>query len=126
MTSVAVVILNFNGETLLAQFLPSVFEHSRQTRIIVVDNGSSDGSLSLLKKSFPEIEVIALPKNLGFCGGYNSALAQIDSKIVVLLNSDVEVTKDWLHSPVQLLTSNPRTVAVQPKILCYQNKKQFE
>jgi len=126
MTNVAVVILNFNGEKLLPQFLPSVLAYSGQAKIIVVDNCSTDGSVSLLKKSFPQIELILFKKNLGYCGGYNAALAEINSEIVVLLNSDVEVTMDWLQSPLQLLESQSNIVAVQPKILSYHHKNKFE
>ncbi len=126
MTPVAVVILNFNGEKLLQQFLPSVIEHSSQAKIIVVDNGSTDSSVSLLKKSFPKVDLLLFEKNLGYSGGYNTALTKIDSEIVVLLNSDVEVTRDWLTSPLKLLNSNSNVVAVQPKILAYHQKNQFE
>jgi GT2 family glycosyltransferase len=126
MTSCAIVILNFNGEKLLPQFLPSVIAHSAGADIIVADNGSTDGSVPLLKKSFPQAKLILLGKNLGFSGGYNKALSQIDADIVVLLNSDVEVTAGWLGSPLQLLESNPTIVAVQPKILDYKNRNRFE
>ena len=72
MTSVAVIILNYNGEKLLPNFLPSVVANSPEAKIVVVDNGSTDASVGLLKKSFPQIELISFQKNLGFCGGYNA------------------------------------------------------
>jgi GT2 family glycosyltransferase len=122
----AVVILNYNGEKLLPQFLPSVIENSKEARVIVVDNGSTDASVSILKQSFPQIELITFEKNFGFCGGYNRAIESIQADVIVLLNSDVEVTPGWLHSPLQLLGSNKKIAAIQPKILSYQNKKQFE
>jgi GT2 family glycosyltransferase len=126
MTSVAVVILNYNGEQLLRQFLPSVIEHSGQAKVIVVDNGSTDSSVSIMRESFPQIELILHNKNLGYCGGYNAAISKIEADVVVLLNSDVEVTQNWLTSPIQLMESDSNIVAVQPKILSFQNKHQFE
>lgn len=126
MISVAVVILNYNGEKLLPQFLPSVIQFSGDARIIVVDNGSSDSSVALLQNSFPKVELIKLEQNFGFCGGYNAAIKMIEAEIVVLLNSDVEVTPGWLTSPINLLKSDSQIAAVQPKILAYSNKRQFE
>ena len=89
MTSIAVVILNYNGQDLLAQFLPSVVQHSTGAEIYVADNGSSDQSLTVLQARFPGVKILALGANLGFCGGYNTALAQIRADYYVLLNSDV-------------------------------------
>ena len=126
MTSFAVVILNYNGEKLLPQFLPSVIQNSAGARIIVVDNGSTDSSVKLIKKTFGQVELIQFENNLGYCGGYNRAIGQIVSDVVILLNSDIEVTPGWLDSPMKLLASNPIVAAVQPKILSYQNKTQFE
>ena len=126
MTSVAVVILNYNGEKLVPQFLQSVISNSGDARIVVVDNGSTDSSVEIVKQLFPQIELIQFEKNYGFCEGYNKAISQIENEIVVLLNSDVEVTGGWLDSPLALLRSSITMAAVQPKILSYQNKQQFE
>ena len=126
MTSVAVVVLNFNGEKLLDQFLPSVVKHSGDAEVIIVDNGSTDQSVSLVKNKFPTVTLLEFKKNHGYCGGYNLALAQLNHSVAVLLNSDVEVTKDWLGSPIKMLESNPDVVAVQPKILSYLEKDKFE
>jgi GT2 family glycosyltransferase len=126
MTSVAVVILNYNGEKLIPQFLPSVIQNSGNARVIIVDNGSTDSSVSIINQTFPKVELIQFESNLGFCAGYNKAINQVESEIVVLLNSDVEVTPGWLDSPTTLLKSNSVLAAVQPKILSYQSKKQFE
>jgi GT2 family glycosyltransferase len=126
MTNIAVVILNFNGEKLLAQFLPSVVAHSNDTKVIVIDNGSTDGSVKLITEKFPTIQVIAFKQNLGFCGGYNEALKLIKEPIVVLLNSDVEVTAGWLKSPLQLFEQELGIAAIQPKILAHKNKTHFE
>ena len=93
----AVVILNWNGEQWLRAFLPTVLERSRgHARVIVADNGSDDGSITWLRTAMPEVELVALGRNLGFAGGYNAALRQVDAAYFVLLNSDVEVTGNWI------------------------------
>lgn len=88
----SVVILNWNGEQTLRQFLPSVLQHTQvpDVEIVVADNGSTDSSLEYLRTQ--PVRVIALDKNYGFAGGYNRAIAQVDAQYTVLLNSDVEVT----------------------------------
>lgn len=126
MTKTAVVILNFNGEKLLPEFLPSVIQHSIGADVYVADNASTDNSIALLKSDFPAVRIIALEKNFGFCGGYNRALNLIDAEYFVLLNSDVEVTQGWLRPLVQILDVNQNVAAVQPKILSYRNRKLFE
>ena len=126
MTSVAIVILNFNGRHFLQQFLPSVLSHSAGARIIVADNGSTDQSVEYVKETFPEIEVIGMDKNRGFCGGYNTVLKQIQATYYVLLNSDIEVTPQWLQPVIALMDSDSSIAAAQPKILSYRNKNKFE
>ena len=95
MSRTAVVILNYNGKELLEKFLPSVIEFSGDAQIIVADNQSTDGSRAFLQQAFPGVALIAIPSNLGFCGGYNFALRQVEAEYYVLLNSDVEVTANW-------------------------------
>ena len=126
MTSIAVVILNYNGEKLLRQFLPSVIQYSAEADIFVADNGSTDESVSLLRRDFPQVTVLALGGNYGFCGGYNRALQQITADYYVLLNSDVEVTARWLLPLRLLLDNRPEIAAVQPKILSYRFRHLFE
>ena len=126
MNKVSVVILNFNGEKLLQQFLPSVVQHTTNASIIVADNGSTDQSVAILKRDFPSVEIIPLDKNYGFCGGYNLALKKISTPYYVLLNSDIEVTPGWLGPMITLLENNPEIAAVQPKILSYSSKDHFE
>jgi GT2 family glycosyltransferase len=126
MTSIAVVILNFNGEKLLRQFLPSVVRNSTDAQIFVADNGSSDQSVQLVRERFSEVTLLELGKNYGFCEGYNKALKQITSDYYVLLNSDVEVTPAWLTPLKTLLDSNTHIAAVQPKILSWKEKHLFE
>lgn len=126
MTKTAVVILNYNGENFLRQFLPKVVALSGSAEIVVVDNASTDESIYLLEKEFPAVRLIALEQNFGFCGGYNRGLQQVKAQYYVLLNSDVEVTPGWLNPLETLLDSNPEIAAVQPKILSYHRRDEFE
>ena len=123
---VAIVILNYNGRPYLEKFLPSVITHSGNNEIIVADNCSTDDSVEFLEKNYPNIRLILNAKNGGFSWGYNEALKLIDSEYYILLNSDVEVTRNWIDPIIRLLQSNPNIGAVQPKILSYQNKSEFE
>ncbi|HRI78668.1 MAG TPA: glycosyltransferase family 2 protein [Cyclobacteriaceae bacterium] len=126
MTHIAVVILNYNGSGLLRQFLPSVIQFSATAKIVVADNGSGDNSLEVLRTEFPQVEIIPIATNLGFCGGYNYALKKVQADYFLLLNSDVEVTDGWLAPLQKALDENPSAVAVQPRILSYNDKKYFE
>ncbi len=95
--SVAVVILNWNGKHFLEKFLPSVIASDYENlSIIVADNASTDESVSFLQNNFPSVKIIYNPVNEGFAKGYNSALQKISADYYILLNSDVEVTKDWI------------------------------
>lgn len=125
---VAVVILNWNGQALMEEFLPSVIAHtpSDLADIIVADNGSTDQSISMLKEKFPSVGIILLDKNYGFAEGYNQALKQIEHPYTVLLNSDVEVTPGWLNAPLAAMESDSQIAGVQPKILAQRNKAYFE
>lgn len=123
---IAVVILNFNGEKLLKEFLPSVIKYSNEAKIYVADNNSSDGSVALLEKQFPQVSVIRFDANHGFCKGYNEALKRVSSRIYVLLNSDVMVTQDWLVPVVRLFEARSDIDVVQPKVLSYREPDKFE
>lgn len=122
----AIVILNWNGKKHLETFLPSVVRYSSEAEIIVADNDSKDDSVAFLKANYPNIRLILLDKNYGFAEGYNRALAQIEAKYFVLLNSDVEVTEGWLNSPLQLLRQRAEVAATGPKILSYIKPEKFE
>lgn len=126
--SITIAILNWNGKTLLERFLPSILQHSPEetAKVVVIDNGSRDGSLALLKTSFPKVEILAYPTNAGFAGGYNRAMEEIATPFVCILNNDIEVTEGWLDAPLRLLESNNKLAAVQPKILAYRNRDCFE
>jgi GT2 family glycosyltransferase len=122
----AVVILNWNGKNWLEKFLQNVIFNSSDATVIVVDNNSSDNSVSFLQEKFPEIQIIQNEGNYGYAKGYNLALKQIDAEYFVLLNSDIEVTKDWISPIVSLMDSDKTISACQPKILDYNNKSKFE
>lgn len=124
---VAVVILNWNGRHYLQQFLPSVLASTYPNlQIVVADNASTDDSIAFLQEHFPSVQVIALSKNFGFAKGYNEALQQVQAPYFVLLNSDVEVTPNWLQPIVELLQQNKNAAACQPKILAHHHPEKFE
>ena len=126
--SVAIVILNWNGENYLQKFLPILIDNTLipGVEIIVADNASTDTSLSLLKDKFPTIRTIIFDKNYGFAGGYNKALAEVEADYFVLLNSDVEVTPGWLNPMLAYMDGHEKVAACQPKILSYANRSKFE
>jgi len=123
----AIVILNYNGKAYLEKFLQNVIANSFDlAEIIVADNNSTDLSIQYLESAFPEIKTIKIEKNYGYAGGYNVALEQVDAPYFVLLNSDVEVTKDWLQPVYHFLEENQTIAGVQPKILSFAQKNLFE
>lgn len=126
MSSTAVVILNYNGEGFLKQFLPAVIANSPNAEIVVADNASTDQSVDLLTKEFPTVRVIPIPTNLGYAGGYNFALKKVQSDYYVLLNSDIAVTKDWLLPMIHFLDDHPSYAACQPNIKDYRAQEKFE
>ena len=125
MNDVAVVILNWNGKSFLEQFLPNVIECSRGARIIVADNASTDNSIAFLKDNFSEVEIIQNASNGGFAKGYNDALKQVDTKYYLLLNSDIEVTPNWIE-PLLKCMEDPTVSGVQPKVRSFHQKENFE
>lgn len=124
---VAIVILNWNGKKFLEKFLPSVITNNNAySEIIVVDNASSDDSISFLKNKYPSIKIIQNKVNGGFAKGYNDALKQVEAEYYVLLNSDVEVTPNWIDSIIELMDKDTSIAACQPKIKDYNNRNCFE
>lgn len=128
MKKVSVVILNWNGADMLRRFLPSVLACSQAegVEVYVADNGSTDDSCEIIKWEFPDVRLIRLAENYGFAEGYNKALKQVEAEYVVLLNSDVEVTPDWLTPMVDYMDTHPDVAACQPKILSYHERNSFE
>jgi len=123
----AIVILNWNGQKLLEQFLPSVVNFSSELAdIYVADNASTDNSIKYIKEFYPSIKIIENIRNEGYAKGYNDALCAVDADIYCLLNSDVEVTKDWLTPVLDVFKTDKNTAVVQPKLLDFKDKNKFE
>ncbi|MFN2261175.1 MAG: glycosyltransferase [Psychroflexus sp.] len=123
---IAVVILNWNGKSLLKEFLPSVINNSPEAEIYVADNASTDDSVVFLKEKFPQVKIIQNATNGGYAKGYNDALESLTEPIFVLLNSDVEVTQNWLQPMLDIFENQVDVAAVQPKIKAYKDKTKFE
>lgn len=126
MNKIAVVILNWNGADLLRQFLPSVIQYSPEATIYVADNASTDNSIEVLQEEFPLVKIIQNTGNFGFAKGYNEALKVVDEPILALLNSDIEVTENWLTPILSQFENEPNTAIIQPKILDFKKKTHFE
>jgi len=122
----SIIIINWNGKNLLERFLPSVVTFSEGFDIYVVDNKSSDDSVSYVKEKFPKIKLIELSKNFGYAHGYNIAVKKIRSDIYCFLNSDVRVTKNWLKPIIEVFDNKPNISIIQPKILDEKKPKKFE
>lgn len=122
----ALVVLNWNGKTLLETFLPTLVQFSPQANLYVIDNASTDGSQAFIQESYPAVKLIQNSGNYGYAKGYNQGLANITEPILILINSDVEVTENWLTPLAALFDTDPKLAIVQPKILDYKNKAYFE
>lgn len=123
---IAIVILNWNGKALLEQFLPSVKTCSSNAKIYIADNASTDSSIDFVRDNYPNIDIILNSENGGYAKGYNDALKHVKEPLVCLLNSDVEVTKDWLLPITKAYNANENVSIIQPKILDYKTKTHFE
>jgi hypothetical protein len=123
---IAVVILNWNGEKLLEQFLPSIVQYSQEATVYIADNASTDDSISYVRAFFPTVKIIKNESNLGFAEGYNESLKSVDADIFALVNSDIEVTENWLKPILETFENEPKTAIIQPKILDYKSKEYFE
>ncbi|REE82055.1 hypothetical protein BX611_1598 [Lutibacter oceani] len=125
---IAIVILNWNGKQLLEKFLPTVVKQSQLStvEIYVADNASTDDSIHFIKQNYPSVKIVQNKENGGFAKGYNDALQFIDADIYGLINSDIEVTENWLDPIISTFEKEPTTAIIQPKILDYKNKYFFE
>lgn len=124
----AIVILNWNGEDHLKKYLPHVIKHTNpeDCQIYIADNGSTDGSVKLIREQFSQCRLILLDQNYGFAGGYNKALQQIDARYFCLLNSDVRVSAGWIEPILGLFKKHSDITAIQPRILSDRDWKRFE
>ena len=124
---IAIVILNWNGQKLLEQFLPSIVNFSLQeATIYIADNASTDSSIKYVKEFFPVVKIVENTINGGYAKGYNDALRCIDADIYCLLNSDIEVTENWLKPIMKVFKSDKKTAIIQPKLLDFKDKTKFE
>jgi len=128
MTEIAIVILNWNTKDYLQKFLPALIEHSQLpgVEIYIADNGSEDGSAHFIKTNFPTVHLIEFSENYGYTGGYNRALREIEARYYLLLNSDIEVTPDWLEPLKEMMDADHTVSACMPKIKAYHNPEFFE
>lgn len=122
----AIAILNYNGIQHLEKHLPGVLRHSPHAEVVVIDNGSTDGSVTWMRQHYPQVRLVINEKNYGFAGGYNHGLTHIKADIFVLLNSDIEVTENWMDAPLQCLQSDSTIAACQPKIKALLQPTHFE
>ena len=124
---IAVVILNWNGREFLRKFLPSVLAHSQDVaEVIIADNASTDSSIEFLQDNYPQLRIITNRTNGGFARGYNEALAEVEADYFILLNSDIEVTENWIDPVIKLMESDNSIAACQPKLRSFHNRSKFE
>lgn len=128
MKELAVIILNWNGRSLLERFIPAAVANTSgsEVELIVAENGSDDDSVEWMRSNFPDVRLITFERNYGFAEGYNRAIAAIDHPYVTLLNSDVEVTPGWWQPILAFMKGNPDVGAVQPKIMSLRSRNCFE
>ncbi|MBQ8051808.1 MAG: glycosyltransferase family 2 protein [Bacteroidaceae bacterium] len=126
MKQLTIAILNWNGLDMMRRFLPSVVENSPEANVVVIDNGSTDDSLSWLEREMPEVGIVRLDRNYGFAEGYYRGLREIDAPYYLLLNSDVEVRAGWLQPMLSYMEAHPEVAACQPKLLCQWAPDMFE
>jgi GT2 family glycosyltransferase len=127
LAEVAIVILNWNGKPFLEKFLPSVVKYSiDKAKIIIADNDSKDDSIEFLTKNYPQIPIIRSNENKGFAEGYNFALSQVNADYYILLNSDIEVTENWISPVIDMMENDRNIAACQPKLLSYYDRERFE
>jgi GT2 family glycosyltransferase len=122
----AVVVLNWNGKAWLEKFLANLVKHSQEATVFVADNASTDDSVDFVKSNFPSVKIIINASNGGYAKGYNDALKKIYAEYFVLINSDIEVTEDWLSPIIDLMDSDKKIAACQPKLLDYKKRNTFE
>jgi len=126
---VAIALLSYNSLPLLKKYIPLVLEttqHLNGAELVVINNASTDDTQAWLKETYPNLRTVEIVKNHGFTGGYTEGLAQIEAKNYVLLSSDIEVTPGWLDHGLALLNSDPKIAAVQPKVMSYDKRDEFE
>jgi GT2 family glycosyltransferase len=110
-TSVSIIIPNYDGQKLLARYLPAVIKAAKGNQIIVVDDASPNDDVAYIRKNFPQVQVVALATNQRFAAACNAGVDKAEGEIIILLNSDVEPTEDFL-SPLLESFADPQVFAV--------------
>ena len=122
----AVVVLNWNGINWLKKFLPILIEKSKDVNVYIADNASTDNSVEYVNNNFPNVKVLKNFSNEGYAKGYNDALETLKEEYFVLINSDIEVTDNWIKPIINLMEANSDIAACQPKILSFHDRNKFE
>ena len=122
----AVVVLNWNGINWLKKFLPILIEKSKDVNVYIADNASTDNSVEYVNNNFPNVKVLKNFSNEGYAKGYNDALETLKEEFFVLINSDIEVTDNWIKPIINLMEANSDIAACQPKILSFHDRNKFE
>ncbi|MFP8488212.1 glycosyltransferase family 2 protein [Gracilimonas sp. Q87] len=126
MKGFSIIIVTWNALEHLKRFLPSVSETDYPNfEIIIADNASDDGSKKWIRSNFPHVKIVSLDQNYGYCGGNNRAAPFASKEILLFLNNDVEVDKNWLYD-INKAFDHESVAAVQPKMRAYQQKNRFE
>jgi GT2 family glycosyltransferase len=103
-----------------------VIQFSKEATVYVVDNASTDDSVAFVQANFPSVSIVVNETNTGYAGGYNEALQHIEADVYALVNSDIEVTENWLQPIIKTFQNEASTAIIQPKILDFKNKDYFE
>ena len=123
----ALAILNYNGLNLLKLFLKENIKNTPNTKTYIIDNNSNDGSIEFVKTKFPDIKIIRLEKNLGYAGGYNAAVKEIDEDLIFFLNNDaVFLDQKSFLDIIKIFEKNNEVSVAQPSIIDYNNKEKYE
>ena len=123
----AIAILNHNGSVLLKRFVPKVIENCQDAQIYIIDNKSSDDSIDLISKNYPEINIIELNSNHGYAEGYNEGVKLITEDVIIFLNNDaVFLDKQSYNEIYKTFNSNDDISIAQPRIIDYDNHDKYE
>ncbi len=125
---VTIAILNYNGLELLDVVVPSVLalRGAAEARVIVIDNGSSDGSAEHVRARWPTVEVLEIPRNVGVAAALNRAVAASDGELLALLNNDIELEPDWLQELRIALDRHPRAASASGKLMRFDDRRRID
>ena len=126
MISIAIAILNWNGEKLLRCFLKEVIDNSEEASIYLIDNASTDDSVEWVRSNYPKVKLIENDKNYGYAGGCNIGAEYASGEYLIFLNNDTTQDPNWVSNLVDTISSNSKIAAVQPKVLNFSDKNLFD